>query len=639
VHRHRFSLTLTTAAALLILVLTGCGASSGASSGSDARQTLDRYLVAWDHRDWAAMRPLLTGAPHTFMRDDARSLSTLGVTHAHFAAEGIDRLAPGSIRAQVAVQVQLRGLGMWRTTTSISLTSRGGRWLVRWTPSIIDPRLTVGGRLALVRSWPARGEILGAHGIPLTTDDPRVRVGVVGERMRDPATVLADLVNAGASRRRSQAALAAARAHPDEFEPVFDVSPARFQQLRAAPGPGNVYAVPGTSFQATGARRAITEQLATHLVGSVGAITSEQLHRLGPPYDASSTVGQTGLESSYERRLAGRPRTAIEALDPSGARVATLKTFAGRRPHALRTSIDPRVQRAAEAALAGQSHGVTMVAIRASTGQILAAVSDPAEQSFDAALQGAYPPGSTFKVLVSAALIAHGLSPSSPATCPPSVTVDGEVFHNAEGDGPTQTLDGAFSESCNTAFIDLALSHLHPRDLPATAAIFGLQRTPKIGVPAFAANIIEPQSRTAMAAAAIGQDTLTFTPLGMAMVAADVDHGGVLAPRLVAGAGDDRIAPRPLPPAIVAGLRTMMSHVPETGTAAGTGLPPGTFAKTGTAQYEQGGRLQTDAWLMGYRGDIAFAIVFQNSGAIDGGPRDGPLIARFLDNVDAVSRP
>jgi hypothetical protein len=41
---------------------------------------------------------------------------------------------------------------------------------------------------------------------------------------------------------------------------------------------------------------------------------------------------------------------------------------------------------------------------------------------------------------------------------------------------------------------------------------------------------------------------------------------------------------------------------------------------------------------MGYRGDIAFAIVVQNSGDIDGGPRDGPLIARFLDTVDAVGR-
>jgi hypothetical protein len=41
---------------------------------------------------------------------------------------------------------------------------------------------------------------------------------------------------------------------------------------------------------------------------------------------------------------------------------------------------------------------------------------------------------------------------------------------------------------------------------------------------------------------------------------------------------------------------------------------------------------------MGYRGDIAFAIVFQNSGGLDGGPRDGPFIARFLDTVGAERR-
>jgi cell division protein FtsI/penicillin-binding protein 2 len=635
VPRRRFNLAPIAATAALTLLLTGCATSS--SSGSDPRQTLDRYLVAWNRGEWAAMRPLLAGAPRTFMRDDARSLSAIGVTRSHFSTVRISQTAPGSMRARVAARLRLRGLGVWRTTTSVSLIKRGSRWLVDWAPSIIDPRLTDGGRLALVRSWPARGEILGAHGVPLTTDDPRVTVGVVGERIHDPATVLTDLVEAGAPRSRARAALAAARAQPDQFEPVFEISRARFEQLRAAPGPDNVYAVPGTSFQATGVRRAITEQLATHIVGSVGAITAEQLHRLGSPYDASSTVGQTGLELAYERRLAGSPMTEIVALDASGARVATLRTFPGRRPRALPTSIDPRVQRAAEAALAGQSHGVAMVAIRPSTGQVLAAVSDPAEQSFDGALQGAYPPGSTFKVLLSAALIAHGLSPSSSVTCPPTVTVDGELFHNAEGDGPTQTLDGAFTESCNTSFIDLALSHLHPRDLPATAALFGLERTPRIGVPAFAANVTAPRSRTAMAAASIGQDTLTFSPLGMAMVAADVDHGSVLAPRLVAGAGNDRIASRSLPPAIVDGLRTMMSHVPETGTAAGTGLPPATFAKTGTAQYQQDGRLQTDAWLMGYRGDIAFAIVFQNSGGFDGGPRDGPLIARFLDNVNALS--
>ena len=59
----------------------------------------------------------------------------------------------------------------------------------------------------------------------------------------------------------------------------------------------------------------------------------------------------------------------------------------------MRTSLDPRVQRAAEAALAGVHKTVAMVALRASTGQVLAAVSDPTSVAYNQALQGAYPAG------------------------------------------------------------------------------------------------------------------------------------------------------------------------------------------------------------------------------------------------------
>ncbi|MGZ4273893.1 MAG: penicillin-binding transpeptidase domain-containing protein, partial [Solirubrobacteraceae bacterium] len=79
------------------------------------------------------------------------------------------------------------------------------------------------------------------------------------------------------------------------------------------------------------------------------------------------------------------------------------------------------------------------------------------------------------------ALIQKGLSPGSPASCPPSLTVNGEVFHNAEGDQPVSTLDQAFTESCNTAFIGLATAHLRPADFPAVANVYGLGRTPTWG--------------------------------------------------------------------------------------------------------------------------------------------------------------
>ena len=61
------------------------------------------------------------------------------------------------------------------------------------------------------------------------------------------------------------------------------------------------------------------------------------------------------------------------------------------------------------------------------------------------------------------------------------------------------------------------------------------------------------------------------------------------------------------------------------------GSPAGAHAKTGTAQYEAGGKLKLDAWLMGYDGDIAFAIVVQDSGGLNGGPLDGPVMAKFFN--------
>jgi cell division protein FtsI/penicillin-binding protein 2 len=91
----------------------------------------------------------------------------------------------------------------------------------------------------------------------------------------------------------------------------------------------------------------------------------------------------------------------------------------------------------------------------------------------------------------------------------------------------------------------------------------------------------------------------------------------------------------PLPTAVVDDLRTMMASVVASGTAANQGLPSGTFAKTGTAEYGTGpaSKLKIDGWLMGYRGNVAFAIVTHDTGGGDGGPVNGPIIAKFLNAI------
>ncbi|MGH9115592.1 MAG: penicillin-binding transpeptidase domain-containing protein, partial [Acidimicrobiales bacterium] len=448
------------------------------------------------------------------------------------------------------------------------------------------------------------------------------------------AGVSAALVAAGATAQQASSALSAAGAHPTFFEPVFEMSEVRYQQLGGQQSA--LYKVPGTVFRHLQQRAAITLGLAAHLVGSVGPATAEELRKLGPSYTPASVVGQNGLEAADEKQLAGTPGGTVDVVTAAGKTVTTLATFASKPGTPVQTGIEPAVQTAAESALASVTEHAALVAVRASTGQIIASVSDPASDQFDQALEGAYPPGSTFKVITATALIGAGLSPESPASCPPTISVDGEVFHNAEGDKPAPTMLAAFAESCNTAFVGLATAHLQPSSLPAAASEYGIGSPMHIGLAAFAGEVPTPAGAAALAQTAIGQAKVLVSPLDLAMVAADIDSGRVRPPLLVAGAGGAEPASGPgraLPAPVVAGLRQMMAQVVATGTAAGTGLPAGTFAKTGTAQYGSGNPLPTDAWLMGYRGDVAFAMVVQNGG--NGGPTDGPVIARFLDALPA----
>jgi cell division protein FtsI/penicillin-binding protein 2 len=486
-----------------------------------------------------------------------------------------------------------------------------------------------------------------------------VTIGVEGARIKDAKALQAALVAAGATAAQASSAIAAAKAHPTYFEPVFTVSQARYNQLEPT-----IYPIPGTVFQSGSQRNAITTGLAAGVVGTVGPITAQQLGQLGAPYAASSIVGQTGLEQADERQLAGQPGATVTVVSSGGGTVATVAKLTDHAGTPVTTTIDPAVQKSAEAALAGQSKSAALVAVNASTGDILAATSANPEVP-DQALDGGFPPGSTFKVITSTALITHGLTPQSAASCPSSATVDGEVFHNAEGEGQVSTLLQAFAESCNTAFIQLATGHLTAAEFPAAASMFGLGRTLQLGLDSFSGSVPQPTDKADLAATAIGQGQVLMSPLAMAMVAAAADTGTVLSPQLVTSTSGSGAAvsasasatsapassasaaatpasaaasatPAPaasqLPANVVSDLHEMMASVVNSGTAAGQGLPAGTYAKTGTAEYGTGTPLKIDAWLMGFKGDTAFACLVVNSSG-NGGPTCGPIVAKFLNGL------
>jgi cell division protein FtsI/penicillin-binding protein 2 len=606
------------ATGLMMAALSAC------SSGPQPGTTADTFLVDWANQNWAEMRALVDNPPADFTTVNQAAFASLSVHQASFDAGKLQ--ASGSTATQpFTEELTLAGIGVLRISSVLHLVkTKGGQWLVRWTPATIVPQLKPGDQLAVSKTWPSRAAILGGDGVPLTTSGQVVTIGVEGQRIKDAAAVQAALVAAGATKQEASSAIAASKVHPTYFEPVFTVSQARYNQLEPT-----IYPIPGTVFQNSDARSAVTPGLAAGVVGMVGPITAQELGQLGAPYDAQVDVGQTGLEQVDERQLAGTPGATVSVVNSAGTRVAVVGTLPPHPGKPVTTTINAAVQRAAEAALAGEKKSAALVAIDATNGDVLAAVSANSG-GFDQAIDGGFPPGSTFKVITSTALIDHGLTPQSGASCPLEATVDGEVFHNAEGEAPVRNMLQAFTESCNTAFIKLATGHLTIGDLPAAAALYGLAKTPKPGLLAFAGSVPQPTDEADLAATSIGQGRVLVSPLGMAMVAAAVDTGTVHEPLLVAGAPDASAATSQLPSAVITDLHQMMASVVASGTAAGQGLPAGTYAKTGTAQYGTSTPLKIDAWLMGFKGNVAFAALVVNSGG-NGGPTCGPIVAKFLN--------
>jgi cell division protein FtsI/penicillin-binding protein 2 len=580
---------------------------------------------AWNRADYDAMARLTARPPADFADYHRGVVNTLDVSHEEHRAGDV-REHDDRARVAVTNRYTTDPFGAWKTEGVLELTRRSDKWRVLWSPRQIDTRLTPATHLALDLDWPDRAPILGAGGALLSVPAPMVRVGVQGSRITDPNALTSALGQAGASSTKINDALATAREHPDWFVPVLELTEARYQELRPI-----IYPVPGTVFQNFTARQALTPELGAHVVGSVGPITAELLTQLGAPYGQNDVVGRSGVEAQYERTLAGTPGATVAIHDASGNSVATLASFPQQPGTPVQLTLDVAVQRAAEGALDGVNAEAAIVAVRASTGEILASASSPVDRPFDLALRGQVPPGSTFKIITTADLLQHGLTPTSGLTCPGTITVDGQRFRNFEGEAvPSLTLAQAFALSCNAAFIGAA-GNLPGDSFPTTAAQFGLGTKPAIGLDAFGGSVPTPASASEVAATSIGQAKVVVSPLAMASVAATVASGTWHAPRLVAGAPDERVDPRPLDPTVADALRSMMQGVVTSGTAAGAGLPPGTIGKTGTAEFGGGNPPTTHAWFVGSRGDLAFAVLVYGGGV--GGAVAAPIAARFLAAV------
>jgi peptidoglycan glycosyltransferase len=367
----------------------------------------------------------------------------------------------------------------------------------------------------------------------------------------------------------------------------------------------------------------------------------------------SLVYGASGIEQEDNSVLAGTDDSLFVR------RIIDLLTGAAPKGGSVALTLNPKAQKAAYQGLAGRRGAV--VAIDPGTGAILALVSSPsydpnllsshspadirrsynrldaakARPMLNRALRQTYPPGSTFKIVTSAAALESGkFTPdtevdNAPQLDLPQTDVDLPNYDglpcNAAG---RATLTDALKRSCNAAFGKVGLD-LGDDALRAQAEKFGFNEAVEVPMRSVASRFPEDPNPPQTAQSAIGQFDVLATPLQMAMVAAAVANRGVLmAPYLVqeVQAPDlsviDSAQPRELGTAVspqtAASLAQMMTAVVDDGTGTNAQIPGVKVAgKTGTAQ--QGEGRKPHAWFVSFapsdtEAKVAVAVVLEDGG-------------------------
>ncbi len=507
-------------------------------------------------------------------------------------------------------------------------------WQVRWSRAVVHPDLGEGAALSLTRTQPQRADILGAGEAALVTARPVQRVGVDKLRLdgADPepsARALADLVGIDADSYVERVAAAGPEAFVDAIV---------LREGAAAAISASVEGIDGARMIADELPLAPSREFARALLGTVGPATAEIVDATDGAVAGTDLVGQSGLQARYDEQLRGEPGYTVEAVVDADASTEQLAAVAATPGTALVTTLDRDVQQLADTLLADVDSPSALVALRPSTGDLLAVASGPGSDGYSTATLGQYPPGSVFKIVTALSLLRTGLTPDSALPCTETTTVEGRTFTNYSGYPANAlgdiALERAFAESCNTAFVR-QVDTLTWQDVGDAAAALGLDVAGDLGFDAFLADVGEPDGAVEEAAGMIGQGTVLMSPLGAVTMAASAVAGPVtpvLVPTQAATAPAASVTPdeteqlgRMMRTAVTDGTADVLSDVPGDPVA----------AKTGTAEFGTATPLATHGWMVAVQGDLAAAVFVEE--AESGSGTAGPILREFLSRTAPAS--
>ncbi len=584
-------------AAILVFVvgLLTIGFATGFGTQGSAEPTVQAFLFDWQQARYAQAASLTSGNADQVAAQLAAAYVDLDATDTFFSMASLTQHGDTAVAVYKATVDLAEGGLQWTYTGRFGLTMKNGQWLVDWAPDVINPRLGAGDRLAVLTTFAPRAQVEDAAGQPLLTDSAVYHIGVYPGQLAD-ATRTADQFGqiVGLNYLNSQQVLGQIQAAPPRaFLSLLTLDPLSFRAVWP-----RLAKVPGLSYQQQSER--LFDSVATEVVGTVGTEDSSALRAEGAAYQPGTTVGLSGLEQTYQDALAGTPTTAVVVVNGAGDPVATLWTSPGRTGIPVRTTLVSRDQDAAAAALAAQPNSGEIVAVDSATGDILALASRDAGSVAlppGGALNARLEPGMTFSIVSAAALLGAGYTASTPLPCQDAA---GQPGGSASG-----TFASDFADGCGSALAALS-EKLTPAQLTTVERSFGVGASWNLHVQAFAGSAAAVSDQADLAAQAIGAGGVLMSPLGMAMVAAEVDAGTGHAPVLVA-ADPAATWQAPLSATELGDLRQLMRDAVQSGAARAANA-------SGEPVYGQAGIVQTGAhswlsWFVGYQGGMAVAVL------------------------------
>ena len=180
-------------AAVLALVVAafGFGLTDGFGSEASAEPAVQAFLLDWQQGRYAQAAALTDGGAGQVTAELAAAYTDVDATDAFFALKSITQHGSTAV-AEFQATVDLAQSGQqWTYTGRFLVTSSGGQWTIHWTPSVINPSLAAGDRLAAVTTFPQRAQITDMNGQPLVTESADYQIGVYPDRLADEAATAA----------------------------------------------------------------------------------------------------------------------------------------------------------------------------------------------------------------------------------------------------------------------------------------------------------------------------------------------------------------------------------------------------------------------------------------------------------------